>query len=103
MSADSFIEGAVETWLRIAGTRLVQSSNVVRSSDGQKGVIEIQLPEHSALVELWEHAHCLDMTLLVNGEQQARVLCAGPCANETALLLRLQALRSALEPSPSAA
>ena len=103
MSGNSFIEGAVETWLRIAGTRLVQASKIARSSDGQKGAIEIQLPEHTALVELWEHARCLDTTLLVNGQQQARILSAGPCLDEGALLSRLQELRSALEPSPSAA
>ena len=103
MSSDSFIEGAVETWLRIAGARLAQASTVARSSDGQKGVIEIRLPEFTALVEFWEHARCLDTTLLVNGEQQARILSAGPCADAHALLSRLQDLRSALEPSPSAA
>ena len=59
--------------------------------------------DRTRLVELWEHARCLDTTLLVNGEQQARILSAGPCADETALLSRLQELRSALEPSPSAA
>jgi hypothetical protein len=103
MTSDSFIEVAVETWLRIAGIRLVQASKVVRSSDGQKGAIEIQLPEYTALVEVWEQERCLDTMLLVNGEQQVRVLSAGPCANEGALLSRLQALRSALAPPPSAA
>ncbi len=103
MSGNSFIEGAVEIWMRIAGTRLVQASKVVRSSDGQKGAIEIQLPEHTALVELWEHGHCLDTTLLFNGQQHARILSAGPCLDEIALLSRLQQLRPALEPSPSAA
>jgi len=103
MPSESFIEGAVRTWLRIAGDRLVQASTVVRSSDGQKAAIEIQLPECTALVELWEHACCLDTTLLFHGEQQGKILSAGPCADENALLLRLQKLQSALEPSPSAA
>ena len=103
MSGNSFIDGAIETWLHIAGTRLVQASKVVRSSDGRKGAIEIRLPEHTALIELWEHPNCIDTTLLVNGEQQARILSSGPCADESTMLSRLQELRSALEPSKSAA
>ena len=103
MPAESFIEAAVRIWLSVAEDRIKQASTVHRLSDGQKAAIEIQLPECTALIELWEHARCIDTTIHMNGKQQGIVLAAGPCANEQLVRERIQELRSALEPSLGAA
>jgi hypothetical protein len=50
----------------------------------------------AALVEVWEHARCLDITVLHLPSGKSSALAAGPCPSEAEVLPRLVALRTAL-------
>jgi hypothetical protein len=104
MSNQTFVEHVIATWhvLEAEAPRLGTTSAVKRSSDGTKGVIEIRTPGSLATVEVWEHANCLDTTILREGEGMGVILAAGPCVNRAESTERLRTLRKVLAQASSA-
>jgi hypothetical protein len=98
MPASSFIQRTIDAWqtLIAEAPALVASSTVRRSADETKAVVEIETPRHTALIELWEQASCLDTTTLKNGEGKAAILAAGPCTSEGDAIARLVQLKRML-------
>ena len=104
MSQPTFVENTISTWLnlQLALSHLLISSTVSRLPDGGKAVIEIETSSHLALVEIWEHALCLDTTIHATNEEQGSVLASGPCKGLGEVAERLNALQAALLPKTSA-
>jgi hypothetical protein len=104
MPHQTFVEHVIASWHALAAEarnfEIVSAAK--RLSDGSKGVIEIRALGHLATVEVWEHANCLDTTILRAGETTGVILAAGPCANQIESLERLRALRTALVADSSA-
>jgi hypothetical protein len=98
MPHQTFVEHVIASWHALAAEarnfEIVSAAK--RLPDGSKGVIEIRALGHIATVEVWEHANCLDTTILRAGEQTGVILAAGTCANQLESLERLRALRTAL-------
>jgi hypothetical protein len=98
MAHQTFIEHVIASWHGLAAeARNFEIFSAEKHlSDGSKGVIEVRALGHLATVEAWEHANCLDTTILREGEQTGTILAAGPCANQVESLERLRALQKAL-------
>ena len=98
MPNQTFVEYVIASWhvLEAEVPRLRATSTIKRSSDGTKSVIEIYAPSSLATVEVWEHANCLDTTILREGEAMGVILAAGPCVNRTESVERLRTLRKVL-------
>lgn len=94
----SFVSAVVQEWEKIAvplvERRFKFSTN--HSAELGKAVIEIEGPDRVALVEVWEHANCLDTTVHHTSSQQGAILAAGPCQSQDEAFARLVALRGAL-------
>ena len=65
----------------------------------RKLAIEIETPTHVALVEAWEHANCLDATVMDARSLASTMLAAGPCTSEAQVSERLAALCARLQAS----
>ena len=98
MSHQTFIEHIIAAWhtIEVEDPHLGITSVVKRLPDGSKGAIEIHSPTHLALIEVWEHANCLDTTILRAGEQKGVILAAGSCISRIESIERLRSLRTAL-------
>jgi hypothetical protein len=98
MSELTFVQKVLRAWAGLAAelSPLGIASNVSALPNGSKGVVEIQSQEHLALIEVWEHAHCLDTTLHQERAATGTILAAGPCTSWHEAEERLQALRAAL-------
>ena len=102
MPAPNFLDSVVQQWEKLR-SRL--GGEIVRSEvkwvpDRTKMAIEIKTHNYLALIEAWEHAHCLDITVLPIARGEGRVLCAGECVASTELEQRLALLRNALLQNP---
>jgi hypothetical protein len=62
------------------------------AADSKKMGVEVHSASHIALVEVWEHGHCLDITVMDRASGKSLALSAGPCATDAEALSRLQAL-----------
>ena len=60
--------------------------------DSRKLGVEVQSSAHLALVEAWEHARCLDVTVMERTSGESRILSAGPCATNAEVESRLEML-----------
>ena len=100
MSHPAFVESVLHTWLELRPSLsgVLITSDLKRSSDGSKLGIEIQTQNHLALVEAWEHATCLDITLHQAGAESGTILVAGACAERSEIKARLLRLCNALLP-----
>ena len=98
MPASGFIQRTIDAWQTLVADApaLAASSTVRRSADETKAVVEIETPSHTALIELWEHASCLDTTILKSGEERGVILAAGLCTSESEAIARLVQLKRML-------
>ena len=98
MPHQTFVEHVIAAWytLEAESPHLGITSAVKRLPDGSKGAIEIESPTHLALIEVWEHANCLDTTILRAGEQRGVILAAGSCITRIESIERLRSFRAAL-------
>jgi hypothetical protein len=104
MPHQTFVEQIISAWqlLEAESPDPRITSSVKRLPDGSKSAIEIHAPSQLAVVEVWEHANCLDTTILREGEQSGVTLSAGPCANRAEGIERLRFLRATLTGNSSA-
>jgi hypothetical protein len=94
----SFVATVTSAWAELGG-QLVEHGfrSATRSDAGAgKSVIEVEGPGSTALIEAWEHAHCLDTTVLYMPSRESAVLSAGPCPSHAAVHERLLALCAVL-------
>jgi hypothetical protein len=98
MHTPSFIEQTIETWLAITVDipAVAELSTIQRSSDATKAAIEIETSTHLGLIEIWEHANCLDTTIHESGQPRGLILAEGPSSDDSVTHQRLRQLRDAL-------
>jgi len=98
MSHQSFVESVLCAWLELAPELLplVIAMNIKRLPDGSKATIEVETSRYVALIEVWEHAACLDTTVLRIDTKEDKALAAGSCNGQQEVLERLRALRDVL-------
>jgi hypothetical protein len=94
----SFVESVVRLWLQLASEapHHVLTSTVKRLPGEGKASIEITASNYLALVQIWEHATCLDITAHRINTTQGELIAAGPCSSEAQTLQHLLVLRSLL-------
>lgn len=94
----SFVSAVVQEWAKLAAPLVERgfkfSTN--QSAELGKAVIELKGSDRVALVEVWEHAHCLDTTVHHTSSQHGSILAAGPCQTLDEAVARLVALQVAL-------
>ncbi len=94
----SFLDAVAKRWDEVMASLSghgINSRNVVDTDRGTMG-IEIESQAHVALIQVWERAQSLDVTLLVKSSRLSTILSAGPCLGEADVEGRLHALRDAL-------
>jgi hypothetical protein len=74
--------------LKASGIR----SNEHRSNQIEKRGIQIESLTHIALLEAWEHANCLDATIIERTTGASEILFAGPCGAREEIEPRLRKL-----------
>jgi cyanophycin synthetase len=97
-SMSSFVATVISTWAEV-GARLPEygfRSSARSDTSLGKAVIEVEGPGSTALIEIWEHAQCLDATALDLASGGSTVLGAGPCHSYAEAHARLLALRTNL-------
>ena len=72
-----FLDSVINVWdsFNVGAVR----STVKRADDDSKLVIEIEGAGHVATIEAWEHASCLDITVLELASKASTILSAGEC------------------------
>jgi hypothetical protein len=98
MSEQPFVQRVLAAWsgLALELPSLGIASRASTLPNGSKGVIEIQSRRQLALIEVWEQAQCLDITLHCNSAVHGTILAAGPCASWQDVEQRLHSLKAAL-------
>ena len=93
-----FLSAVGNRWSEVALVLAERGARSELRSSGELGkmVIDIECPTHVALVEAWEHAQCLDVTVLHLASGESTILSAGPCSSEKEIDIRFLALRTAL-------
>jgi hypothetical protein len=96
-----FLASVSNKWMAAASALPAQTFRSQLRVDAEIGklVIEIETPNHVALVEAWEHASCLDVTIVDARSLASTSLAAGPCSNEAQVNERLAALCATLQAS----
>ena len=83
----SHLELVASTWARLRPAGLRESA---RTSDQiAKAVVEIESPKGTAMIEAWEQGCCLDVSVMLEGTGNVRVLSAGPCNSREEVERRL--------------
>jgi hypothetical protein len=95
---DSFLDLVAASWRELALSLRNSgiSSDERRSNQIEKLGIEINSPTHVAILEPWEHANCLDATIMERATGESEILFAGPCGARDEIVLRLRKLVDAL-------
>jgi hypothetical protein len=94
----SFVATVASVWAEV-GAELVEHgfrSSARLEAGAGKAVFEVEGPGSTAVIEAWEHAHCLDTTVLYMPSHESAVLSAGPCPSHASVHERLLALRAVL-------
>src|SRR6187399_371631 len=98
MSHSTFLTGVVNTWnglLPLLASVLTEHT-VKWQPDGRALGIEIRAHRHLALVQAWDQAQCLDVTIMDIAAETSTILSAGPCAQPTDVSDRLGLLARAI-------
>jgi hypothetical protein len=96
--SSSFIEFVLLTWqehereLLEAGLR----SRLLRNDERKTLGIEVEGLRKLASIQVWEHAHCLDVVVMELPAKNSRFLGVGPCSSFAEAESRLAALRGVL-------
>jgi hypothetical protein len=93
-----FATTVTEAWAEVSAQLVEQGFRSGARSDATRGkaVIEVEGPGSTAIIEAWEHAQCLDTTVLYLPSGESVALSAGPCHSYAELQARLLALRTVL-------
>ena len=86
MKNTTFLQAVEQSWSEIGDS---YQSSVCRLDDRSKVVLEVIAPEHLALVEGWEHASCLDISVMDIQARTLSIISAGPCATRDEIGVRL--------------
>jgi uncharacterized protein YukE len=74
-----FIEVVIETWK--AQSKSAFQSNIKRSDDDSKLIIEIAAKQYSATIEAWEQAYNMDISAVELISNTGVLLSAGECTS----------------------
>src|SRR5271168_3226338 len=98
ITSHSFLDAVAKQWDEVLASLSGHSIDSRRVVDAERGTmgIEIESQVHVALIQVWERAQCLDVTLMVKSSRTSTILSAGPCVGEVEVEGRLLALRDAL-------
>jgi len=86
MNNMTFLQAIEQSWSK---TGDAYHSKMRRLNDRSKIVLEVVTPEHLVLIEGWEHASCLDITVMDIHSRTSSILSAGPCATRDEIGVRL--------------
>lgn len=102
-SSTPFLAPVSNKWAAAASVLAAPTFRSQLRVDAEIGklVIEVETTKHLALVEAWEHASCLDVTIMDARSRSSTVLAAGPCDSDAQVSERLSALCAALQASQS--
>jgi hypothetical protein len=98
MGTLTFVRSVLEAWEPASvelAARGFRSESKVDECSGT-GAVEIQGNGVYALIQVWEHAHCLDATVLYGASGRSQVLAAGPCRSTDEAQERISKLRAGL-------
>jgi hypothetical protein len=70
------------------------------ASDSSKLSVEVHTSSHLAIIEAWENAQCLDVTVMERGSGKSLSLSAGPCRNTEEAQRRIDALCELVQSPP---
>lgn len=90
----AFLDNVARRWNEVVSSLSAGGvrSQAHRSSEFEKMVIEVESSTQAATIEAWEHAHCLDVTVLHLKSGVSTILSSGPCADASDLDSRLLSL-----------
>jgi hypothetical protein len=74
-----FIETVIDTWKTLSNPAL--QSNIKRSADGSKLIIEVNTKQYAATIEAWEQAYSIDITAVELISNTGVLLSAGECTS----------------------
>jgi hypothetical protein len=75
----TFIETVVATWKALSNPTL--QSNIKRSADGSRLIIEVTTQQYAAAIEAWEQAYSMDITAVELISNTGVLLSAGECTS----------------------
>jgi hypothetical protein len=98
VSEESFVDFVLREWDQVAST--IHSSsmnqNIKRDLEHDTAGIEIESRDFLVVVQIWEHAECLDVTVMEKNSGTSKMLSAGPCDRREEARRRLSQLAGRL-------
>jgi hypothetical protein len=93
----------VQAWLCISGGRLGREiSPVHRTAEPSKLHAGYETPTLLVSVTAWDNGRCLDIDVMDKATREGRIVAAGPCSDDAALLSRLEDFARTLDAQPNA-
>ena len=78
-----FIKAVIDTWKALSNPAIQSNleSNIKRSEDGSRLIIEVTTKQYFATIEAWEQAYSMDITIVELISNTGVLLSAGECTS----------------------